>query len=184
MNALTEILRSPWLYLAFLLSFGFMPPILVRVFVLIYPRGHERRKELPAEMLAVPYKERPVWLAEQLALALTEGLWERFHWRPVVAVFIDWFTVCSQFLLALGNVWLGIAMLTKFGLSAAYVMFGMALLLLSSVLVNIWRGVRLGRKRDLLVPLLLAAMDPAYHVTGKSRPGPGDGTRTKWIEER
>ena len=47
MIILTEILRSPWLYAAFLAGFGFMPPLLIRVFVLIYPRGHERRGNCP-----------------------------------------------------------------------------------------------------------------------------------------
>ena len=165
MNILTEILRSPWLYGAFLAGFGFMPPILIRVFVLIYPRGHERRRELPAEMMAVPYKERPVWLADQLGLALTEGLRERLHWPPVVAVFVDWRRVGIQFVMAIGNAGLGIALLSKYGIVGAGLMLGTASILLISILVSVWRGVRLGGRRDQLVALLLTVMDPAYHLT-------------------
>lgn len=160
MSTLVEILGSPWPYAIFLLGFGFLPPLMIRIFVLIYPKGHERRRELPAEMAAVPYQERPLWLAEQLSLALTEGLWERLRWLPVVVVLVDWYTVAVRTVIALGSVGVGFALLSKFGIWAALVLFGAGLVLIVAVLANVWRGLRLGGRRDQLVALLLTAMGP------------------------
>jgi hypothetical protein len=73
----------PWeSFLLFLLVFGVMPGVVLRIIVLAHPRDTGRRKELIAELYAVPRVQRPLWVAEQLELALTEGLGERLARSP------------------------------------------------------------------------------------------------------
>ena len=60
-----------------LLVFGFLPGFCLRLLVLAYPRGDPRRAELIAELYAVPRIQRPLWVAEQLEVALFEGLAHR-----------------------------------------------------------------------------------------------------------
>jgi hypothetical protein len=60
-----------------LLVFGFAPGALLRLIVLAYPHDDPRRKELRAELYAVPRIERPIWVVEQMEAALFEGLGER-----------------------------------------------------------------------------------------------------------
>ena len=60
-----------------LLVFGFLPGFCLRLIVLAYPRGDPRRAELIAELYAVPRIQRPLWVAEQLEVALFEGLAHR-----------------------------------------------------------------------------------------------------------
>jgi hypothetical protein len=54
--------------------FGCAPGFFLRLFVLAYRRSDPRRAELIAELYAVPRIERPLWVAEQLEVALFEGL--------------------------------------------------------------------------------------------------------------
>jgi hypothetical protein len=54
--------------------FGFAPGFCLRLIVLAYPRSDPRRDELIAELYAVPRLQRPLWVAEQLEVALFEGL--------------------------------------------------------------------------------------------------------------
>ena len=56
-----------------LLVYGFAPGALMRLIVLLYPRGHPRRGELISELYAYPRIKRPFWVAEQLETALFEG---------------------------------------------------------------------------------------------------------------
>jgi hypothetical protein len=49
----------------------------LRVIVLAFRRDDPRRRELLAELHAVPRIERPLWVAEQLEVAVFEGLWPR-----------------------------------------------------------------------------------------------------------
>ncbi|MGH3784090.1 MAG: hypothetical protein ACRDRO_26595 [Pseudonocardiaceae bacterium] len=63
--------------------FGFAPGFCLRLIVLAYPRGDPRRTELIAELYAVPRIERPLWVAEQLEVALFEGLSHRVRARHV-----------------------------------------------------------------------------------------------------
>ena len=58
--------------------FGFAPGFCLRLIVLAYPRSDPRRTELMAELYAVPRIERPLWVAEQVEVALFEGLPHRF----------------------------------------------------------------------------------------------------------
>ncbi|MBV9143310.1 MAG: hypothetical protein JO115_20735 [Pseudonocardiales bacterium] len=57
--------------------FGLAPGLCLRLIVLAYPRGDPRRAELIAELYAVPRIQRPLWVAEQLEVALFEGLGQR-----------------------------------------------------------------------------------------------------------
>jgi hypothetical protein len=68
-----HVLAWPTLGIA-LLVFGFAPGVVLRLIVLFYPRGNLRRQELLSELYAVPRIERPFWVAEQLEVALFEGL--------------------------------------------------------------------------------------------------------------
>lgn len=70
---IAQLLAWPTLGIA-LLVFGFAPGVVLRLIVLFYPRGHPRRRELLGELYAVPRIERPFWVAEQLEVALFEGL--------------------------------------------------------------------------------------------------------------
>lgn len=77
MAELLEAVTSWWNLLLALLVFGFAPGFCLRLIVLAYPRGDPRRAELIAELYAVPRIWRPVWVAEQLEVALFEGLAHR-----------------------------------------------------------------------------------------------------------
>jgi Domain of unknown function (DUF397) len=68
-----------WPMLIFALgAFGFAPGLVLRLIVLAFPRHDPRRKELLGELYAVPRFERPFWVAEQLEVALFEGVRGRF----------------------------------------------------------------------------------------------------------
>ena len=60
-----------------LLVFGLAPGALLRVIVLAYPRDDPRRRERVAELYVVPRILRPLFVAEQLELAISEGLFPR-----------------------------------------------------------------------------------------------------------
>ena len=74
MTELLDVAASPWSLVLVLIVFGFAPGACLRLIVLLYPRGHPRRAELIAELYTVPRVERPLWVAEQLEVALFEGL--------------------------------------------------------------------------------------------------------------
>jgi hypothetical protein len=57
--------------------FGFAPGFCLRLIVLAYPRNDHRRAELIAELYIVPGIQRPLWVVEQLEVALFEGLAHR-----------------------------------------------------------------------------------------------------------
>lgn len=63
------------------LVFGLAPGAVLRFAVLMFPAGDERRKELIAELYAVPRWERPIWVFEQLEVAGCEGIGERMRRR-------------------------------------------------------------------------------------------------------
>lgn len=76
-----QIVSLPTLLIA-LLIFGFAPGAVLRLIVLFFPRDDPRRRELLGELYAVPRIERPFWVAQQLEIALFEGLRDRFRaWR-------------------------------------------------------------------------------------------------------
>ena len=70
-----------------LFVFGLAPGAALRLIVLAFRRDDPRRRELLAELRAVPRIERPFWVSEQLEIALFEGLSSRFgHWRMQWAI--------------------------------------------------------------------------------------------------
>ena len=78
---IAQFLAWPTLGVA-LLVFGFAPGVVLRLIMLCYRRGNPRRQELLSELYAVPRIERPFWVAEQLEVALFEGLRDRLRaWR-------------------------------------------------------------------------------------------------------
>lgn len=58
----------------FLLVFGFAPRAVLRLTLLAYRRNDVRRKELLAELSYIPWWDRPRWVAEQIEVAVSEGL--------------------------------------------------------------------------------------------------------------
>jgi hypothetical protein len=77
-------------FLVALLVFGFAPGALLRLIVLAFHRDDPRRRELLAELHAVPRWERPFWVFEQLEVALFEGIWERVMWAAAGRVVDRW----------------------------------------------------------------------------------------------
>lgn len=73
---LTAVTSWPSLLMV-VVVFGLAPGLCLRLIVLAYPRGDPRRAELIAELYAVPRIQRPLWVAEQLEVALFEGLGQR-----------------------------------------------------------------------------------------------------------
>lgn len=73
-----QIVSWPTLLVA-LLVFGIAPGAVLRLIVLAFPRDDPRRRELLGEVYAVPWIERPFWVAEKLELALIEGLGGRLR---------------------------------------------------------------------------------------------------------
>lgn len=77
---LTELLEAAafWPNLVLVvIVFGFAPGFCLRLIILAYPRSDPRRDELIAELYAVPRIQRPLWVAQQLEVALFEGLGHR-----------------------------------------------------------------------------------------------------------
>jgi len=65
---------------------GLLPVLAIKLVLRLYPQGDPRRKELLAELLAVPFIERLPWVFQSLGLALTEGLPARWRgWRTDAA---------------------------------------------------------------------------------------------------
>jgi len=60
--------------LLLLLVFGIAPGLILRVALLAYPRAHPDRAELLGEYYAVPYHERPLFVAAGCERALCDGL--------------------------------------------------------------------------------------------------------------
>ncbi len=87
--ALVHAIAWPTLLVA-LLVFGFAPRAILRVIVLAFPSDEPRRRELLAELHAVPRLERPFWVVEQLEVALVEGLGGRLVWAATGRVIYRW----------------------------------------------------------------------------------------------
>jgi hypothetical protein len=73
-----------------LLVFGFAPGAVLRMILLAFPRDDPRRHELLGELYAVPRIERPFWVAEQLEVALVEGLGQRLLWAATGRIIHRW----------------------------------------------------------------------------------------------
>lgn len=77
MTELIEAAASWRTLLVALVIFGFAPGAVLRLVSLAFRRDDPRRQEMRAELHAVPRIERPFWVAEQMEVALCEGLLER-----------------------------------------------------------------------------------------------------------
>jgi hypothetical protein len=79
MAELFEAVASWRNLLMVLVVFGFAPGFVLRLLVRLYPKDDPRRRELIAELYAMPRRERPLWVAEQLETVLFEGLPSRIR---------------------------------------------------------------------------------------------------------
>lgn len=77
MDELLKVVASWPSLLMVVVVFGLAPGLCLRLIVLAYPRDDPRRAELIAELYAMPRIQRPLWVAEQLEVALFEGLGHR-----------------------------------------------------------------------------------------------------------
>lgn len=73
-----------------LLVFGIAPGAALRIIVLAFRPEDPRREELLAELYVVPRYERPLWVAEQLEIAISEGLWDRLVWAATGRIIYRW----------------------------------------------------------------------------------------------
>jgi hypothetical protein len=73
MSLLLQIVTWPTFGIT-LFVFGFAPGAVLRLIVLAFPQDDPRRRELLAELYHVRRWDRPWWVAEQLEVALYEGL--------------------------------------------------------------------------------------------------------------
>jgi hypothetical protein len=74
MTELVNAVTSWWNLVWVLALFGVAPRLSLRLILRAYRRDDPRRAELIAELRAVPRCERPLWVAEQLEVALFDGL--------------------------------------------------------------------------------------------------------------
>jgi hypothetical protein len=61
-----------------LVVFGFAPGLVLRLLVRIYPKSDPRRTELVAELYAMGWIERPLFVIQQMETVLFEGVPHRF----------------------------------------------------------------------------------------------------------
>ncbi|MDN5852241.1 MAG: hypothetical protein L0K86_05210 [Actinomycetia bacterium] len=73
-ESLIGFATSPWPYLGTVALFGFAPGLVLRVFLLLYPPGHARRREIAAELYKINRIWRPFYVAEQMETALFDGV--------------------------------------------------------------------------------------------------------------
>jgi hypothetical protein len=85
-----DLLLSPAAFVIVLLVFGTAPGLVLRLIVLAFPADDPRREELLAELYAVPRYERPLWVAEQIEIAISEGLWGRLVWAASGRIIYRW----------------------------------------------------------------------------------------------
>ena len=90
MTQFLDALTSPWAFLLTLVVFGFAPKFVLRLIVLAFHPDDPRRHELLGEIHAVPRLERPLWVFEQLEVALVEGLGERLLWAATGRIIWRW----------------------------------------------------------------------------------------------
>lgn len=90
MSELLDAVLSWPTFVAVLVVFGFAPGAALRLIVLAFRREDPRRQELIAELYAVPRVHRPIWVAEQLEVALFEGLGERLIWAATGRIIHRW----------------------------------------------------------------------------------------------
>jgi hypothetical protein len=83
MPSLALFTKSPALFLLALLTFGVAPVVAAKLAALSYPPDDDRRREILGELAAINLWQRPMWAAEQVARAFTEGLPARWRTRKI-----------------------------------------------------------------------------------------------------
>lgn len=83
MPSLALFTKSPALYVLALLTFGIAPVVAAKLAALSYPPDDDRRREILGELAAINMWQRPMWAAEQVARAFTEGLPARWRTRKI-----------------------------------------------------------------------------------------------------
>lgn len=73
-----------------LVVFGVAPGLVLRLIVLAFHPEDPCRDELRGELYGVPRWERPLWVAEQLEIAISEGLWGRLVWAATGHLIYRW----------------------------------------------------------------------------------------------
>jgi hypothetical protein len=101
-DELVQAIVSWRTFIIVLIVFGFAPGAVLRLIVLLFPRDDPRRRELLAELYAVPWPERPLWVAQQMEVAFFEGLPKRIRsvavvLRRFIANIVDEFVDCLAF---------------------------------------------------------------------------------------
>ena len=96
MDELTSLLLSWRIGAVVLLVFGLAPGFVLRLIALAYHRDDPRRREMIAELYAVPYRERPLWVAQQVEVAICEGLRDRIVWAATGRVIHRWHLVDGE----------------------------------------------------------------------------------------
>lgn len=88
MGAMTLVPGALGAFVVALLIFRFLPGMVLALIVRLFPKDDPRRRELQAELYAVPRWERPFWVVQQFEVALRLGLapeiawyWGRFVWH-------------------------------------------------------------------------------------------------------
>ena len=76
-----------WVAMAVLV---FVPGLLLRIFLLVFPRHDPRRQELLAEMYAVPVCRRPLWVIAQIEVIVWEGFPERWYQFAIGRIIDRW----------------------------------------------------------------------------------------------
>jgi hypothetical protein len=87
---MVDALLSWSTFIAVLIVYGFAPGALLRLICLAFHRDDPRREELRAELHAVPRIERPLWVFEQLEVALFEGIGDRLYWAATGRIIHRW----------------------------------------------------------------------------------------------
>ncbi len=77
-------------FLLVLVIYGLAPGLLLRVILLGFHRHDPRRKELRAELYAVPRFIRPFWVLEQVEVALFDGVFPRIRWMATGRIIYRW----------------------------------------------------------------------------------------------
>ena len=85
MAELFDVIRDWQSILAFLLLFGLAPGCVLRLMVHLYPKGHERRQELIAQLYALKFIDRPLFVVQQIERCLFEGIPARWQTRRGVS---------------------------------------------------------------------------------------------------
>jgi hypothetical protein len=70
--------------------FGFAPRFSLRLILRAFHRDDPRRDELVAEFFVVPRWERPIWVFQQLEVAIVEGLGGRLRWAATGRIIDRW----------------------------------------------------------------------------------------------